>query len=980
MSRPGATAPVVDERRTTRRRRRRANRHLVDALSRRQRVRLAVLIAAWAVTTTWAWVWWLQPDHASSTTAAVVNSLLLSIETVLLPIWFYHWIWRMKRPDPRVGVPDLRTAMVVTKAPSEPWPVVRETLEAMLAQAFPRPVDTWLADEAPTAETRAWCARHGVRISSRQHVAAYHRPTWPRRTKCKEGNLAFFYDIWGYRLYDVVVQLDADHVPSPGYLERMVAPFTDPLVGYVAAPSICDRNAARSWAARGRLYAEAVLHGPTQAGHSGGYAPSCIGSHYAVRTQALQEIGGLGPELAEDFTTTLMMSSHGWQGVFAVDAEAHGDGPETLADCLTQEFQWSRSMMNVLLGVSRRYWTGLSLQAKVRLGFCQVWYPLFGLLMLASVAVPITAILTATPFMRLSLGQFYVHFGPAMLVLLLTVLWLRQLEWLRPRTARAVSWEMALFQLIRWPWALMGCVHAVAGRLAGREFAFKVTPKGREGAAPLPMRVVIPYLLLALASAAPMILQVDAGEAHGYLTLAWINVALYLTASMAILTLHVREHPRDLRRTVLRASTGKIAATAVATGVVVLGVLGGHTGVDNGLEPAQAAVGWPVGSDTRTGLTIGVTTDAMAKNSTTPWGTAGLRQVNAFEQTVRTHAGIVMWFADWEHTKPDLDRLRDIDVRGSVPEISWEPWDHAVGLRRAQSKYTLASILRGDHDAYISDWARTLEAFGKPVMLRFAQEMNGTWYPWSERRNGNHRGEFVQVWRYLHDRFEALGATNVQWVWSPVARQLDPSEYPGDRYVDVVGLSGFNGGAALDWTGWRSFAQIFRGSLQTLAGMAPLKPVQISEVSSAEDGGDKARWITDMFAELKRHPTVKSMLWFDLRKQTDWRVDSSPAAAEAFAAGAAARDEPAPPALQPPDAPAGPRNGPPGPASGFRVSRLDLDGAPGLGTLGWVTAPVPLADVAPIPEVAQASTRPQRRASWTTSLQAVALGGATARR
>src|SRR2546423_6367811 len=143
--------------------------------------------------------------------------------------------------------------------------------------------------------------------------------------------------MWGYRLYDVVAQLDADHVPEPSYLREMVRPFTDPMVGYVAAPSICDRNAERSWAARGRLYAEATLHGPMQAGHSGGYAPSCIGSHYAIRTQALQEIGGLGPELAEDFTTTLMMSAHGWQGGFALDARAHRGGPGGPARALAPE-------------------------------------------------------------------------------------------------------------------------------------------------------------------------------------------------------------------------------------------------------------------------------------------------------------------------------------------------------------------------------------------------------------------------------------------------------------------------------------------------------------------------------------------------------------------------------------------------------------------------------------------------------------------
>ncbi|MBP0651757.1 hypothetical protein J8J40_32320, partial [Mycobacterium tuberculosis] len=83
------------------------------------------------------------------------------------------------------------------------------------------------------------------------------------------------------------------------------------------APSICDRNAADSWSARGRLYAEASLHGALQCGYNNGWTPLCIGSHYAVRTKALRSIGGLGPELAEDHSTTLMMAAGGWRGVHA---------------------------------------------------------------------------------------------------------------------------------------------------------------------------------------------------------------------------------------------------------------------------------------------------------------------------------------------------------------------------------------------------------------------------------------------------------------------------------------------------------------------------------------------------------------------------------------------------------------------------------------------------------------------------------------
>jgi cellulose synthase (UDP-forming) len=886
---PPASAVASADRRSQRterrrpRRRLRHNRHLVDLLTASQRWKLRGLIALWALSTMWACAWWIRPGNWSSDTGMAINSALLAIELLVLPVWFYSWLWRMKRPDQRLPVPLLRTAMIVTKAPSEPWPLVRVTLSAMLTQDFPHPYDVWLADERPSAETRAWCREHGVRISTREGVSAYHRPDWPRRTRCKEGNLAFFYDMWGYRLYDVVAQLDADHVPSRTYLQHMVRPFADEVVGYVAAPSICDRNARRSWAARGRLYAEAVLHGPMQAGHSGGYAPSCIGSHYAVRTAALQEVGGLGPELAEDFTTTLMMSSYGWQGVFAVQAEAHGDGPECLEDGMTQEFQWSRSMMNVLLGVSRRYWDGLSLRAKLRLGFCELWYPLFGLLMLASVILPVAAIVTRTPLMEVGLGDFYRHVAPPMAALIATVLWLRTLDWLRPRTALAVSWEMALFQLVRWPWALLGCAHAVAGRVIGRDFAFKVTPKGEARMRPLPAKVVTPYLVLSLFSALPALLRLDAGPAGGYVTLSLINAGLYLAAAVAIVVLHVREHPRSLRRSALAAVTPRIATTALFAAVIVGGIaFPGGWNEPSGAKAAAPAP-WPVRSnDTR----IGVTSAALAKNATTRWKQRDLRQVNSFERSVRAHAAIVQWFSDWRRNA-SLEQLRAVARRGSTPQISWEPWDQSVGAFRPQPRYTLAAIIAGEHDAYIHAYARRLKEFGNPVFLRFAQEMNGNWYPWAEDANGNRPGEYRRMWRHVHDIFTAEGATNVKWVWCPVTRPVRYSQYPGNKYVDVVALSGFNGGKELPWGGWRTFRKIFNDQLTSLRRLAPGKPVQISETGSAERGGNKGVWIRDMFAYVRAHPWIRSVLWFDLKKQADWRVATSRRARLAFARGAA---------------------------------------------------------------------------------------------
>ena len=320
--------------------------------------------------------------------------------------------------------------------------------------------------------------------------------------------------------------------------------------------------------------------------------------------------------------------------------------------------------------------------------------------------------------------------------------------------------------------------------------------------------------------------------------------------------------------------------------LLALQVLGPWDGGDAATPPKP----WPVES---TGtVSIGVTTLSLSRNSFDAWGPAELAEVNAFEQQARLHADIIMWFADWERGRFDADQARAVAERGSLPEISWEPWDSRVGLRRAQPEYTLRSIIEKRHDADVRRFAAAVSDYEGPLRIRFAQEMNGNWYPWSETRNGNAPGQFVKAWRHVHAIFEAAGATNVQWVWSPVAGPIRRQQYPGSEYVDELGLSGFNGGNRLFSKRWRPFPIAFGPPLDAIHRLAPRKPVALTEVASAEEGGDKARWIGDMFAEIRSRPYVRALVWFNLRKETDWRISSSPEARVAFAEGAASVREP----------------------------------------------------------------------------------------
>ncbi|MCQ4209795.1 glycosyltransferase family 2 protein [Streptomyces longispororuber] len=559
----------------------------VPALPRRDRVALGLIAVGWAVSLVWFWAWWLRPEHRAGWPGLIVNSVLLLYLTGL-PAYFFATALRLRRVDPALAVPSLPVAFVVTRAPSEPWPAARRTLTAMLAQDFPHRYDVWLCDEAPTRGIVEWCHAHGVRLSSRQGVGAYHRPAWPRRTRCKEGNLAYFYDHWGYAEYAVVAQLDCDHVPARGYLTEMVRPFADPAIGYVAAPSICDANGAASWSARGRLHREAVWHGAVQLGHSDGLAPMCIGSHYAVRTRALGDIGGLGPELAEDFSTTYLLNSAGWHGAFAIDAEAHGDGPLTFADLVTQEYQWSRSLTTMLLGLLPRHLGRLPAVLRLRFAYALAYYPLLGLMIVAGLILPPVAVVTGLPWMNVDYFAFLLHFWTLPVWLLLTLALLRRRGLLRPRRAPLVSWEVWLFALARWPFVIAGLIGALRQRVRPGQVTFKVTPKQVTGPRPLPARLTVPFAVLGGTLAAVAVAGELTSPAAGYVFLCLVAGATYTLVALALPLLHVREAARSAGvpfSAALGTARGSLAATVPAALAVATAVV---------LYPAYAAavLGW----------------------------------------------------------------------------------------------------------------------------------------------------------------------------------------------------------------------------------------------------------------------------------------------------------------------------------------------------------------------------------------------------
>ena len=143
-------------------------------LSPGDRILIAFMSICWAVCLADFWVWWLAPVHRTSVIGVVINSIVLMYVSCY-PAFFVLAANHQRNVNKSLAVPLVRTAMVVTRAPSEPWDVARSTLRAMLSQEFPMPYDVWLCDESPSTEILGWCTEHGVTVATRNGEEKYHR-------------------------------------------------------------------------------------------------------------------------------------------------------------------------------------------------------------------------------------------------------------------------------------------------------------------------------------------------------------------------------------------------------------------------------------------------------------------------------------------------------------------------------------------------------------------------------------------------------------------------------------------------------------------------------------------------------------------------------------------------------------------------------------------------------------------------------------
>lgn len=257
----------------------------------------------------------------------------------------------------------------------------------------------------------------------------------------------------------------------------------------------------------------------------------------------------------------------------------------------------------------------------------------------------------------------------------------------------------------------------------------------------------------------------------------------------------------------------------------------------------------------------------------------GMESIPGFQSMAGKKLAVVLWYVHWEEPFPVSDADR-VYANGSIPLITWEPWvTHNLG--------TLAGIAREGFQSYVKTFIQSAKEWGKPLFLRFAHEMNGNWYPWDGFHNGGQSApeRYKQAWLYIYNVKEKLGAKNVKLVWCPnntdqpnASWNAVSNYYPGDRYVDWIGMDGYNWG----YGSREEFDSVFGNIYQTLTALTA-KPLMIGEFASAEQGRDKADWIAKAFSKIKKsYPRIKLFCWFNINKERDWRINSSASSNAAY--------------------------------------------------------------------------------------------------
>jgi cellulose synthase (UDP-forming) len=288
---------------------------------------LAVAALLWGVGyLTWR-IGWSGEGADPVLFAMLLVTEIYGLWAVAMLAWFSWSRSAVVRPPATPG----RSVDVCVCTYNEPTEVVAATLAGCRALTYPH--TTYLLDDGRRPEMEELAKLAGARYLTR-----------PDNSYAKAGNINA---ALGHTDGELILMLDADHVPMPDALDAMVGYFDDERMGLVQSPHDFFNHDSVQHYVVGRheqsLFYRVVCPGKARQG-----AAYWCGSAALMRREALLDIGGVATEtIAEDFHTTIRMLRHGWKSHYHDEVLVQGLAPHDLDGYLLQRDRWARGNLAV---------------------------------------------------------------------------------------------------------------------------------------------------------------------------------------------------------------------------------------------------------------------------------------------------------------------------------------------------------------------------------------------------------------------------------------------------------------------------------------------------------------------------------------------------------------------------------------------------------------------------------------------------------
>ncbi len=391
---------------------------------------------------------------------------------------YIHAVWPRKRIKQFDDSYTPTVAVYITVC-GEPADIVEQTVKAAVGMQYPY-FNVYILNDGLVAKRDNW--KEAESIAKKYDITCFTR-TEPGGAKAGNINHAL-----SKSKEPFVVVFDADHVPVPSFLQKMMGYFVDEKVGFVQSPQYY-KNFEENLVTGGAWEQQELFFGSISKGKDTTNSAFMCGTNMAIRRTALEQVGGMSEfSIAEDFLTSLLVHQKKWKSVYVDEVLAAGLAPEDFLSYYKQQFRWTRGSLEVVFKYNPLFRKGLTFSQRVQYLSSASFY-LSGVIVFLNAILPLIYFYAGIEPLAIGTMTLALIFIPYIFLVLYTI----QLTSNFSYTFRALSFSLSSF-----PIHLKALWQIITRKKAGFVVTSKKAVKGNHGYLVTPHLVYIALVVFGI--------------------------------------------------------------------------------------------------------------------------------------------------------------------------------------------------------------------------------------------------------------------------------------------------------------------------------------------------------------------------------------------------------------------------------------------------------------------------------------------------